>query len=50
MPMTDILGHKRGKLTGGWRRVHNGEHRDLVLAANKNEMGGSCGTMEKKGI
>jgi hypothetical protein len=48
--VTDILGHKRDKLTGAWRRVHIGEHCDLVLVTNKNEMGGSCGMMGKKRI
>ena len=46
--VTDILVHKGDKVTGAWRRVHNGEHRDLVLVTNKNEMGGSCGMMGKK--
>jgi hypothetical protein len=48
--VTGILGHKRDKVTGAWRRVHIGDHRDLVLVTNKNEMDGSCGTMGKKRI
>lgn len=48
--VTDIRVHKRDKVTGVWRRVHNGEHHELVLVTNKNEMGGSCGMMGKKRI
>jgi hypothetical protein len=47
---TDIFVHKRDKVTGAWRRVRNGEQYDLVLVTNRNEMGGSCGTMGKKRI
>jgi hypothetical protein len=48
--VTDILVPKRDKVTRAWRRVHNGEQHDLVLVTNRNEMGGSCGTMGKKRI
>jgi len=48
--VTDILVHQRDKVTGPWRRVRNGEHHDLLLVTNKNEMGRSCGTMGKKRI
>ena len=48
--VTDILVHQRDKVTGAWRRVHNGKHHDLVLVTSRNEMGSSCGTMGKKRI
>ena len=46
-----VFSHKRVTVTADWRRVHNEEHRHLILTKhhsgdqmNKNEMGGSCGT------
>jgi hypothetical protein len=40
-----IFGHKRDKVTGGWRKLHNEEIK--YYSGNqiqKNEMGGACST------
>jgi hypothetical protein len=44
-----ILGPKRDKVTGEWRKLHSEELNDLYFSPNndqieKNEMGGACST------
>jgi hypothetical protein len=47
-----IFGPKREEVTGGWRRLHNEEFRNLYATPNvirvvEDEMGLACSTVER---
>jgi hypothetical protein len=42
------FGPKRDEVTGGWRKLHNEELRDLNNQVKKDEVGGACSPIEGK--
>jgi hypothetical protein len=54
-PESTLLGIKKDRVTGGWRRLHNEELHDLYCSPNiirvivkEDEMGGACSTYREK--